>query len=91
MYYINFSVGQCRRQFEACLCNDAIHNFCSTKSADEFQRILNIDKIPIEPCVITTANGTKYISSHKIIVPVNFFYTNGKGERSKSISISLHV
>ena len=78
MYYIKFYVGQCKRQFDARLCTASMYNVCSTKTADDFQRLLNIEKISIEPCEIVTSNGYKFHANQKIIVPIHLYAAKGK-------------
>ena len=65
-----------------------MYNVCSTKTADEFQRLLNIEILSIEPCEIVTSNGHKFQTHQKVIVPI-FLYAN-KGRKLK-FQVHFHV
>ena len=88
MYYIEFRVGQCKKRFTAYLSTASIHNYCSRKQANEFQRLLNIVPETIPPYKIKEATGKFYDINEKLIVPVIIYFSNAK--RAK-IRISFHI
>ena len=85
---MKFYVGQCKRQFQAKLCTASMYNVCSTKTADEFQRLLNIETIPIESCEIVTSNGHRFHTHQKIIVPITLYADKG---RKLKYQVHFHI
>ena len=88
MYYIDFCVGQCKKRFIAYLSTASIHNYCSRKQANEFQRLLNITPETIDSYKIKDATGTFHDISEKLVVPVIIYFSNAK---KASIKISFHI
>ena len=88
MYCFDFCVGQCKKRFTANLSTASIHNYCSRKQANEFQRLLNIVPETISPYKIKEATGKFYDINEKFTVPVIIYFSNAK--RTK-IRISFHI
>ena len=57
MFYIEFCAGQCKKRFTAYLSTASIHNYCSRKQANEFQRLLNIQPEPIPSYKVKMQRG----------------------------------
>ena len=65
-----------------------MYNVCSTKTADEFQRLLNIETTPIDSCEIVTSNGHKFHAQQKIIVPIVLYANKG---RKLKYQVHFHI
>ena len=65
-----------------------MYNVCSTKTADEFQRLLNIETTPIDSCEIVTSNGHKFHTQQKIIVPIVLYANKG---RKLKYQVHFHI
>ena len=88
MYYIEFCAGQCKKRFTAYLSTASIHNYCSRKQANEFQRLLNIQPEPIPSYKVEDATRKTQEIHEKIIVPVIFYFSNAKRANMK---LSFHI
>ena len=67
MFYIEFCAGQCKKRFTAYLSTASIHNYCSRKQANEFQRLLNIQPESIPSYKVKDATGKTQEIHEKII------------------------
>ena len=88
MYYIEFCAGQCKKRFTAYLSTASIHNYCSRKHANKFQRILNIVPETIPPYQIKEGTGKSFDIKEKIDVPVTVYFSNTKQAKLK---ILFHI
>ena len=80
---MEFCVGQCKKRFTAYLSIASIHNYCSRKHADEYQRLLNIAPETIPPYWIREGTGKTFEIKEKIHVPITVYFSNAKQAKSK--------
>ena len=88
MNYMEFCVGQCKRRFTAYLSTASIHNYCSRKHANKFQRLLNILPETIPPYQIREGTGRVFDVNEKLNIPVTVYFSNAKRDKLK---ISFHI
>ena len=85
---MEFYVGQCKTIFTAYLSTASIHNYCSRKHADEFQRLLNIVPETISNYQMKEGTGKVFDIKEKIIIPVTIYFSNAKRTKLK---VTFHI